>query len=100
MIDEFEILKKDFKRIIVFPEYEILRKRAIFLFREIEEEREKRKIWKVSEEIKRMNRVLAKRGVTKREADRRWENWLKHCEVNNLDEWTGIPKKEENWNGK
>ncbi|MBA7554878.1 hypothetical protein ES705_47514 [subsurface metagenome] len=59
----------------------------------IEELEEMRDI--INKRIAEIDRILIKRGITKKMVDKQWGEWLKYCEINNLDEFTGISKEEE-----
>jgi len=59
----------------------------------IEELEEMRDV--INKRIAEIDRILIGRGMTKKMVDKQWEEWLKYCEINNIDEFTGILKKEE-----
>ena len=62
---------------------------------ELEELEEMRDV--INKRIAEIDRILIKRGVTKKMIDKQWGKWLKYCEINNIDEFTGISKKEEGY---
>jgi len=64
------------------------KERSIMNIEELEEMRDV-----INERIAEIDRILIKRGMTKKMIDKQWEEWLKYCEINNIDEFTGISKK-------
>jgi len=64
------------------------------LLARVKEQRELRSKWQaekeeIKKEINKINYILTKKGITKRDINGQWKNWLKYCERNNIDKRTG-----------
>jgi len=72
----------------------LLKAKAWDLVRKIIKERKYREeLIKEKEEMKKsineINYLFAKERIPKDKVVKQWRNWLKYCEINNIDKWTG-----------
>ena len=95
-MDELMEIVRDLKEI---KEDSPLKTRAWELVEKIKEERAYREgLVKERKEIKKeideINCKLATKRISKGKINKKWDEWLRYCEINNIDEFTGIPKEE------